>query len=198
MPPAPPILLLKTKSSPHDGYDDYFSRNGYTPTFIPVLEHRFHRQNLAHVRDLFVSGAFAADSEDADGESGITAPENNKGKKYGGMIFTSQRAVEGFARMIEEDGCMSAIHPFPQRDRDIEKQLPHLHLNLNLNFNLNLNLNQTNTLRFQQYQSIPPPKSPSTPSAQPQPPPSQSSATPTCLEQGSTAPSPGTARTSRI
>ncbi|KAJ6170986.1 tetrapyrrole biosynthesis uroporphyrinogen III synthase [Penicillium chermesinum] len=45
-----PILLLKTKSSPHDGYDEFFSANHYNPVFIPVLEHRFHRENLARVR----------------------------------------------------------------------------------------------------------------------------------------------------
>lgn len=81
-----PILLLKTKSSPHDGYEDFFSAHNYTPTFIPVLEHRFHKNNLTQVRDLFSTGAF-----------------NNVPRKYGGLIFTSQRAVEGFAQMIEEE-----------------------------------------------------------------------------------------------
>jgi uroporphyrinogen-III synthase len=84
MPPTP-ILLLKTKSSPHDGYEDFFSAHNYTPTFIPVLEHRFHKNNLTQVRDLFSTGAF------------------NASRKYGGLIFTSQRAVEGFAQMIEEE-----------------------------------------------------------------------------------------------
>lgn len=103
--PQIPILLLKTKSSPHDGYEDYFSTNGYTPTFIPVLEHRFHKENLATVREFFASGAFNADTT----TSTITSHhENNEGsgsgKKYGGMIFTSQRAVEAFAEMIEDKG----------------------------------------------------------------------------------------------
>jgi uroporphyrinogen-III synthase len=84
--PRTPILLLKTKSSPHDGYEDFFSAHNYTPTFIPVLEHRFLKNNLTQVRDLFSTGAF-----------------NNATRKYGGLIFTSQRAVEGFAQMIEEE-----------------------------------------------------------------------------------------------
>ncbi|KAJ5971695.1 Tetrapyrrole biosynthesis uroporphyrinogen III synthase [Penicillium vulpinum] len=88
MSPAP-ILLLKTKSSPHDGYEDFFSARDYNPTFIPVLEHRFLKNNLTQVRDLFSTGAF---------NNNATAP-----RKYGGLIFTSQRAVEGFAQMIEDE-----------------------------------------------------------------------------------------------
>lgn len=95
MAPQTPILLLKTKSSPHDGYDDFFSQT-YTPTFIPVLEHRFHAENLTHVRSLFASGAFNNTPE--------TTPNPPTPKKYGGMIFTSQRAVEAFTEKIEEEG----------------------------------------------------------------------------------------------
>ncbi|KAJ5621711.1 Tetrapyrrole biosynthesis uroporphyrinogen III synthase [Penicillium herquei] len=96
MPPKTPILLLKTRSSPNDSYDDFFSTN-YTPSFIPVLEHRFNKTNLSHVRNLFVSGAFTK-------SNGNTNPGNQDTQKYGGMIFTSQRAVEGFANMIEQEG----------------------------------------------------------------------------------------------
>ncbi|KAJ5503910.1 Tetrapyrrole biosynthesis uroporphyrinogen III synthase [Penicillium fimorum] len=88
MPPTP-ILLLKTKSSPHDGYEDFFSAQNYTPTFIPVLEHRFLKNNLTQVCDLFSTGAF---------DNNASTP-----RKYGGLIFTSQRAVEGFAQMIEDE-----------------------------------------------------------------------------------------------
>ncbi|OAX83139.1 hypothetical protein ACJ72_02498 [Emergomyces africanus] len=83
-PAKTPIFLLKTKSTPHDGYEEYFSVSGqYDPSFIPVLEHRFLEANLQRVRDLFVSGSI--------------------GKLYGGLIFTSQRAVEGFARVIMDE-----------------------------------------------------------------------------------------------
>ena len=113
MPPPTPILLLKTKSAPHDGYEEYFSTNGYHPQFIPVLEHRFHTENLATVRQLFASGAFNTDTtpiiDNGNGTgTGAQAP-NASSKKYGGMIFTSQRAVEAFAKMIEDNGRM--LHP---------------------------------------------------------------------------------------
>lgn len=98
----PPILLLKTRSSPNDGYDEFFTANNYTPTFVPVLEHRFNDKNLAHVRSLFTTGAFnASDNSNAKTPS----------PKYGGMIFTSQRAVEGFANMISQHGRTSNSTP---------------------------------------------------------------------------------------
>ncbi|OJJ49160.1 hypothetical protein ASPZODRAFT_129566 [Penicilliopsis zonata CBS 506.65] len=82
--PRTPIFLLKTRSTPHDGYDEFFSTHGYHPAFIPVLEHKFNETNLERVRELFTSGSL------------IEGPN----RKYGGLIFTSQRAVEGFARLL--------------------------------------------------------------------------------------------------
>ncbi|EEP80587.1 conserved hypothetical protein [Uncinocarpus reesii 1704] len=84
---AIPVLLLKTKSTPHDGYEEYFSsttrRHHYKPIFVPVLEHIFDYENLGKLKDLFVSRALT--------------------RKYGGLVFTSQRAVEGFSRMIVDE-----------------------------------------------------------------------------------------------
>jgi uroporphyrinogen-III synthase len=86
-----PILLLKTKSTPHDGYEEYFSAapNGtrFSPTFVPVLEHRILEPGLDTVRQLLLKRRI-----------------NTSGDKdsYGGMIFTSQRAVEAFAKLLEE------------------------------------------------------------------------------------------------
>ncbi|GAD93044.1 uroporphyrinogen-III synthase [Paecilomyces variotii No. 5] len=88
----PPVFLLKTKSTPHDGYEEYFSSRGYNPTFVPVLEHRFHDGNLKIVKNLFTSGQL----------------DEGSGRKYGGLIFTSQRAVEGFTRIVEEVGVSKA------------------------------------------------------------------------------------------
>ncbi|KAI9932726.1 hypothetical protein ASPWEDRAFT_22493 [Aspergillus wentii DTO 134E9] len=85
--PATPILLLKTKSSPHDGYEEFFSARGYNPTFIPVLEHHFNEANLQTVKQLFQSGDL----------------NEGPGRKYGGLIFTSQRAVEGFANLLNSE-----------------------------------------------------------------------------------------------
>ncbi|OJJ98027.1 hypothetical protein ASPACDRAFT_1889922 [Aspergillus aculeatus ATCC 16872] len=84
--PRTPILLLKTRSTPHDGYDDFFTSQNYNPAFIPVLEHHFQTTNLQRVHDLLVSGGFHA---------------GHPNQKYGGIIFTSQRAVEGFAHVLE-------------------------------------------------------------------------------------------------
>lgn len=79
-----PILLLKTRSVPHDGYEEYFSRptSPFTPVFVPVLEHRPNVHRLGQVRDMLRTGELGA--------------------RYGGMIFTSQRAVEGFAQVVHE------------------------------------------------------------------------------------------------
>jgi uroporphyrinogen-III synthase len=87
---ATPILLLKTKSIPNDGYEDQFSgkENGicYEPAFVPVLEHIYLEEGLDFVRDLLRKKQVG----------------NVASSKYGGLIFTSQRAVEAFARLVEE------------------------------------------------------------------------------------------------
>ncbi|KAL4959449.1 uroporphyrinogen-III synthase HEM4 [Aspergillus stella-maris] len=92
MPPITPsqILLLKTKSSPHDGYDEFFSAQSYStaPTFVPVLSHNLHKENLGDIKALFESGAL------------LPQQEEGRKRRYGGMIFTSQRAVEAFADLV--------------------------------------------------------------------------------------------------
>lgn len=81
-----PIFLLKTKSIPNDGYEERFSTSQFAPEFVPVLEHRMMDAGQDVVRDLLVKREIGAEES----------------KKYGGMIFTSQRAVEAFARLVEE------------------------------------------------------------------------------------------------
>ena len=87
---AAPILLLKTKSTPVDGYDEQFSARQagivFEPTFVPVLEHKFLDEGLKTVRDLL--------HQKQIGREDVS--------RYGGLIFTSQRAVEAFARLVEE------------------------------------------------------------------------------------------------
>ncbi|KAL6239119.1 hypothetical protein BDW75DRAFT_227469 [Aspergillus navahoensis] len=86
-PPAPyprHILLLKTKSSPHDGYDEFFSSAQTKPNFIPVLSHNFHNKNLSSIKNLIENGSLAPGPD----------------RRYGGLIFTSQRAVEAFAETL--------------------------------------------------------------------------------------------------
>src|SRR5437016_3808253 len=81
-----PVILLKTKSTPDDSYEEYFSNEAFTPTFVPVLEHRPNGQNLDLVRSLLLDRKLSRDHD----------------AKYGGMVFTSQRAVEGFAKVVDE------------------------------------------------------------------------------------------------
>jgi hypothetical protein len=97
-----PILLLKTRSVPHDGYEEFFTQVkdglGFEPTFVPVLEHKFDEGNLKVVKGFLEEKTI----------------KREEGKKYGGMIFTSQRAVEAFGRLVEEGkGIFSlAISPW--------------------------------------------------------------------------------------
>jgi uroporphyrinogen-III synthase len=90
-----PVLLLKTKSSPTDAYEDLFSTPRddfhFEPTFIPVLQHRFDDDGMKSVRELLQKRR-------------INGGENSD---YGGLIFTSQRAVEAFAKLVDEGQGMS-------------------------------------------------------------------------------------------
>jgi uroporphyrinogen-III synthase len=79
-----PILLLKTRSTPADAYHEHLSAAGYEPVFVPVLEHRCKQDVLDQVRGDITGRAFLPDS------------------KYGAIIFTSQRAVEAFAKVVED------------------------------------------------------------------------------------------------
>lgn len=89
-----PVLLLKTKSTPHDGYEEYFSNpstGSFCPTFVPVLEHRFQQDALQVVKSkIETKGSFADESGD------VQQPF------YGGIIFTSQRAVEAFSEVVTD------------------------------------------------------------------------------------------------
>jgi uroporphyrinogen-III synthase len=95
-----PAFLLKTKSIPNDGYEEKFQDvkvegNGFEPVFVPVLEHKFVEEGVREVRALLKN----------------TEIGKEEGKKYGGLIFTSQRAVELFAKLVEEgnDGRVKDI-----------------------------------------------------------------------------------------
>jgi uroporphyrinogen-III synthase len=87
-----PVLLLKTKSAPVDLYEELFSTcdgSRYAPVFVPVLEHRFNSSAVDEVRQHIVGRGFV--------------PECQQGRAtYGALIFTSQRAVEAFAEVVED------------------------------------------------------------------------------------------------
>ncbi|CAD0107566.1 unnamed protein product [Aureobasidium uvarum] len=85
-----PVLLLKTKSIPADGYQEIFAGwNNYLPTFLPVLEHRFREESLTWLKNITSGRGFSPDTS--------VAAESS----FGGIIFTSQRAVEAFTSIVE-------------------------------------------------------------------------------------------------
>ncbi|KAH7029384.1 tetrapyrrole biosynthesis, uroporphyrinogen III synthase [Microdochium trichocladiopsis] len=90
--PKIPVLLLKTKSAPGDSYQDIFSGKqpdghpGFEPHFVPVLQHQFLDDGMLQVGGLLQSRQIGTGKE----------------CKYGGLIFTSQRAVEAFAKLVED------------------------------------------------------------------------------------------------
>ena len=91
--PAIPVLLLKTKSCPEDGYEQYFRSEHnrvYEPTFVPVLEHTFNKHAIKTLKSYVLQRCL-------DTASNTTAPA-----KFGGIIFTSQRAVEAFAQVVDD------------------------------------------------------------------------------------------------
>ncbi|OAF56568.1 hypothetical protein VC83_07234 [Pseudogymnoascus destructans] len=98
-----PIFLLKTKSTPHDGYEEFFSAtkiagHDLTPTFVPVLEHKLLEPGLDTLRQLLRSRRI-----NDTGDEGT----------YGGMIFTSQRAVEAFTSLVAEGPPSSTDTTWP-------------------------------------------------------------------------------------
>ncbi|PTB62468.1 uroporphyrinogen synthase [Trichoderma citrinoviride] len=86
-----PVLLLKTRSSPSDAYEDLLSSPANTPsfapTFVPVLQHKFEEKGINRLRDLLRRKRIG------------TTPDCD----FGGLIFTSQRAVEAFSHVVRED-----------------------------------------------------------------------------------------------
>lgn len=86
-----PVLLLKTKSSPGDGYEEIFSQPtqdglSFEPSFVPVLEHRFEEAGMARLRSILNHQMVG----------------RHPGAAYGGLIFTSQRAVEAFTKLVQD------------------------------------------------------------------------------------------------
>ncbi|KAM5352117.1 hypothetical protein ACJ41O_004840 [Fusarium nematophilum] len=86
-----PVLLLKTKSSPGDSYEDLFGVSGsdgvgFAPQFVPVLLHQFLDEGMREMAALLREGRIG----------------NEGHHQYGGLIFTSQRAVEAFVKLVED------------------------------------------------------------------------------------------------
>jgi len=86
-----PVYLLKTRSLPADGYEEYFStvENGlFNPIFVPVLEHQFRKESLDWLDSTTAKGGFSLCSKATTTDS------------FGGIIFTSQRGVEAFTQTV--------------------------------------------------------------------------------------------------
>lgn len=83
------MFLLKTRSTPTDAYEELFSTpsNGFDfePHFVPVLEHRVEDEGMAKIKSLLLA-------------KGISRGANSP---YGGLVFTSQRAVEAFSQLVQ-------------------------------------------------------------------------------------------------
>lgn len=116
-----PILLLKTKSTPGDGYEEIFSRPqdglNFEPAFVPVLEHRFDHDGMSKVETTLKSKSIG----------------RNLGATYGGLIFTSQRAVEAFTKIVQDGEGKTSLSNAYFHDSwcswDVsghDKQWPHL------------------------------------------------------------------------
>jgi len=98
-----PVLLLKTKSTPSDSYDETLSAHSFSrksidgrldPRFVPVLRHRFDDEGVREIQSLLLNRRISRRLD----------------AKYGGVIFTSQRAVEAFAQVVQ-DGKGMQQHP---------------------------------------------------------------------------------------
>jgi uroporphyrinogen-III synthase len=75
----------------------------YDPIFVPVFSHSFHAQNSEIVKSYFMPTTTENDYIDENGAS-LRNALTGQGKKYGGLIFTSQRAVEALGHILEHGG----------------------------------------------------------------------------------------------
>lgn len=91
-PPPIPIILLKTPSTPTDAYKTYFTTPSapsttsppkFNPVFLPLLQHTLLAPALSHLHTLLTS-----------------PPPSPFPQKYGGIILTSQRAVEALDSVL--------------------------------------------------------------------------------------------------
>ncbi|KAF8448501.1 tetrapyrrole biosynthesis, uroporphyrinogen III synthase [Kalaharituber pfeilii] len=80
------VLLLKTRSHPKDPYDVLLRSKNVEPIFVPVLEHR--HVNLDTVGRIITEGRI------------LGFGRGNSEAEYGGIIITSQRAVEALASVL--------------------------------------------------------------------------------------------------
>ncbi|RKF54275.1 Uroporphyrinogen-III synthase [Erysiphe neolycopersici] len=84
------IIFLKSKNITDDRFQKQFSviKNGikFDTCFVPVIEHKFKEAEINFLRKILHRRRIGKEI----------------GSKYGGLIFTSQRAVEAFASLVLE------------------------------------------------------------------------------------------------
>ncbi|KAF3081146.1 hypothetical protein TWF569_011699, partial [Orbilia oligospora] len=95
---VPPILLLKTKSTPTDPYATLLSSNGYNPIFVPVLHHTAINADI--VRQYILNGAITPNTAADDNNNNTNNSET--AKKFAAIIITSQRAVESLSTILDD------------------------------------------------------------------------------------------------
>jgi uroporphyrinogen-III synthase len=109
-----PVFLLKTKSTPTDAYEDLLateqdrSQRSFLPCFIPVLHHRFEEPGLGRLRSLLQTDDIS------------TRPDS----RFGGLIFTSQRAVEALAKLVD-DLCGVPVYSVGPATTRALRAIPH-------------------------------------------------------------------------
>lgn len=118
------MLLLKTRSLPVDTYEELFNQDQsastgsdaagtadtnpfrFTPKFIPVLEHTQNEASLSRLSELLRTRQLK--------------------RKYGGMIFTSQRAVEAWTDIVHNIAPDDHATPAPRQKDDAFSDLDSL------------------------------------------------------------------------
>ncbi|RCI11350.1 hypothetical protein L249_7468 [Ophiocordyceps polyrhachis-furcata BCC 54312] len=78
-------ILLKTPSSPRDPYEEQFQSSNLSPYFVPVLRHQSCVDACSRLEELLLRRRIG------DGPDCL----------FGGLIVTSQRAVEALASVVE-------------------------------------------------------------------------------------------------
>ncbi|RDA82352.1 hypothetical protein CP532_5009 [Ophiocordyceps camponoti-leonardi (nom. inval.)] len=104
-------ILLKTPSSPRDPYEERFRSSNLCPSFVPVLRHQSCAEACSRLGELLRSRRIG----------------DGPGCLFGGLVVTSQRAVEALASVVE-DGRRRLRHE-AEMDEAVSSSSswPHLH-----------------------------------------------------------------------
>ena len=111
----------------HDGQDqtgpprsDEDDRQiAFPPRNVPVLENRFRVENIQTLEKLLRDGAFGSEGDDGVDDDDVartavsaTSAASPRKRHYGGLIFTSQRAVEAFVDALRTVVVGNLSFPF--------------------------------------------------------------------------------------